>query len=463
MRYILLFVFILSSFATIDAQVVLAERLSDLMPQGYAIEGTAALQEVEGENNLKLVLSDDFDTPYGPDVQILLNNSLSLSGAVEIANLTDLNHFSGGITFDVPAGVQIEDYDYILFFCVAFQQFWASGEFGQTTNPGGSFTCLTSSTAAGSGTSTIDICPSDNASDIINFSNSINEIAGEHYAYLITDANEILQEVVLDNSFDFEGSSMETQRVYGIHFDGTLNPMIGVNRLQTTASGCFTHSENTFLTITKAACSAPFICQESLVATHDWVTIVDVCATDGESDEVFIQNNINTDPGEHYAFLLTDANEILQEIILDSIYDFEGTGTEEQRVYGMSYAGTINAAIGEHRTNTSASECFIHSGETAFITINKVTACLTALVDPVLAQQVKTYPSPVKDILNIELPEEFAATELVLYNALGARVLVKTIESNSILQLEMSDFNKGAYILQMSDGQKMLSRKIIVL
>ncbi len=463
MKHILLFLCFFASHFAVEAQVVLAERVADLVPGDYAIQGTASLQEQEGEANLKFVLSDDFDTPFGPDVRIMLSNSLSTSGAVEIVNLTSINHFRGGITLDVPAGVEIEDYDFILFFCVAFQQFWASGELGQTMNPGGDFACLASSTSGENGISEIGICPSDNVSDVINLFNDLNEVAGEHYAYLITDENELLQAVVLDNTFNFEGSSTQTQRVYGIHFDGMLNPAMGANRLETTASECFTHSENDFLTITKNACNAPFECQESLVATHDWVTMVNVCATDGAADEVFIQNNIDTDPGQNYVFLLTDENEILQEIIVDSIYNFEGTGIEEQRVYGMSFGGTLDAAVGEHRSNTTASGCFIHSGDNAFITINKLGACATAVLDPAVAQQIKTFPSPVSDVLNIELPAAFAPTELAVFNTLGERVLLRDVTSTNRLQLAVGSFSTGTYILQLRDEQDVFSRRFIVL
>ena len=54
-----------------------------------------------------------------------------------------------------------------------------------------------------------------------------------------------------------------------------------------------------------------------------------------------------TPPGDHYVFLLTDTNEILQEIIIDTVYNFEGTGVEEQRVYGLSYAGELEALKGK--------------------------------------------------------------------------------------------------------------------
>lgn len=122
----------------IFAQDVLFQRVSDLMPQGYTITGDAYLEELN-TGDLVLRLSEDFSTPTGPDVRILLGNSLSLAGAVEIVNLTAISHFSGADTFEVPPTVNILDFDNIIFYCVAFNALWASGTLGDVTNLGGPF------------------------------------------------------------------------------------------------------------------------------------------------------------------------------------------------------------------------------------------------------------------------------------------------------------------------------------
>ena len=59
---------------TLFAQEVVLVRTADLMPEDYAIEGTAFLEELDN-GVLQLRLSDDFDTPFGPDVRIFLKFS----------------------------------------------------------------------------------------------------------------------------------------------------------------------------------------------------------------------------------------------------------------------------------------------------------------------------------------------------------------------------------------------------
>jgi len=118
---------------------------------------------------------------------------------------------------------------------------------------------------------------------------------------------------------------LETQRIYGIHFDGILNPAIGQNRLQTTATECFEHSNSTiFGTITKNACIPPFDCLTSTTSSTNGAAILDICPTDGTADNITFSNSLNESPSDgHYAYLITDANQILQEIVTNDFFDFE--------------------------------------------------------------------------------------------------------------------------------------------
>jgi len=529
----------------LNAQDVEQFRESDLKPAGYAIEGKAFLEKLS-DGSIQLRLSEDFDTPRGPDVRILLGNGLSLDNTVEIVNLTTVNHFEGELIVDVPGSVELDQFENVIFFCIAFNQLWASGEFSDVMNSedgGGNEECLASTVSNDNGPNVLDICLDDSNPDSVSFINSLEIAAGENYAYLLTDANNILQAVIstdgfnfegsgddpqrvygvhymgtlepaigsdrmlttatecfehssessfilvtkdgcgpifeckesltattdwavdtelcpndgmadlielknnlfippginyvylitdtnqilqavtTDSIFDFEGSSLEEQRVYGLHFEGTLDTMIGVDRRATTASGCFTHSgDDLFLTINKIDCNL-FQCQESLTATHDWVTQVDVCGTDGLPDPVFLQNNISTLPGENYAFLLTDENEILQDVITDTVYDFENTGIEEQRVYGISFSGELDIKLGEDRKNTTGSLCHIHSGDSLFIRINKTNLCTTSTQEQIEFQSVQVFPNPSPGLVHIDLGSAQGLVQRIeLFDAQGRRI-----------------------------------------
>ena len=233
------------------------------------------------------------------------------------------------------------------------------------------FQCNASTVSSG-GQQAVDLCPTDGVSDPVTFQNNLGAAVGQNYAYLITDQNEVLQDVVLSTSYDFEGSGIISQRVYGIHFDGDLNPAIGQDRRNTTATGCFVHSSS-FVSVTKNGCQPAFQCRLSTVSTGGQQAI-DVCPTDGISNPVTFQNSLNATVGQNYAYLITDQNEILQEVVLSSSYDFEGSGITTQRVYGLHYDGTLDIALGQNRRNTTASGCFAHTGFSDFVSVTK-TAC----------------------------------------------------------------------------------------
>ena len=357
------------------AQSVDLQREAELMDELYSINGDAFLEELSN-GDLQLRLSSNFSTPPGPDVRIILNSSVSGTGGEEVVNLSTIGHFNGALTVPVSSSVDIEDYDFIVFYCVAFSQLWASGEFGDVVNLGGP-TCEESEVENANGSDNIDICPSDGNSDVIEFENSLSIPAGMEYVYLITDDNEILEEVVIDDEFDFEGSSTETQRVYGLHYAGNLNAMIGSDRMQTTASECFEHSNNNdFITVTKTAC---FECEESDVENDNGPNLVDICPDDNMSDFIDFSNSLGVTDSDEYVYLITDENEILEEVVFEDDYDFEGSGTDVQRVYGMHYDGIVLEAVGSHRLMTTATGCSEHSSDNVFITVTK-DACIPAFV-----------------------------------------------------------------------------------
>ena len=83
---------------------------------------------------------------------------------------------------------------------------------------------------------------------------------GDNYAYIITDENNRIEKVILESSYDFEGSGIGINRVFGVSYDGTLNYSVGNPLTSITADGCAILSDNnTFLTVTKEICKADII------------------------------------------------------------------------------------------------------------------------------------------------------------------------------------------------------------
>ena len=68
---------------------------------------------------------------------------------------------------------------------------------------------------------------------------------------------------------------------------------------------------------------------------------------------------------------------------------------------------------------------------------------------------ISIYPNPTSDMLNID--GNYTQLKVVIYNVLGKEILNKSIINN----IDISHLDNGVYILQLLDGLKLITRKII--
>jgi surface protein len=81
--------------------------------------------------------------------------------------------------------------------------------------------------------------------------------------------------------------------------------------------------------------------------------------------------------------------------------------------------------------------------------------CPTAGVDDQNQLDISIYPNPTSDMVFVE--GNYTQLKVIIYNVLGKEILNKSI-TNSI---DISHLDNGVYILQLSDGVKLITRKII--
>ena len=157
--------------------------------------------------------------------------------------------------------------------------------------------------------------------------------------------------------------------------------------------------------------------------------------------------------------MFTDESEILQEVVFDTLYNFEGTGDGIIRVYGLSYDGELFPQIGEHRRNTTASECFIHSGDNLFLTINRTTtACSTTSTnDDFLQSQIEVYPNPNNGEVFIDYGELQNIKRVEIYKNTGE--LLQVTEAESRLVIEQS----GIVLMRFITEDQAITKRILVL
>jgi len=230
------------------------------------------------------------------------------------------------------------------------------------------------------------ICESDGVADRIPLLNSLNIAPGDNYAYIITDENNLIEQVIFEDAYDFEGSGIGVNRVYGVSFDTNLNFTIGNPISSITADGCFMLSDNTaFLSIFKVDCTPAFECQPTDISTTNGVFERTICEGDGVADRIPLLNSLNIAPGDNYAYIITDENNIIEQVIFEDTYDFEGSGLGINRVHGISFDTNLNFTIGNALSSITADGCATLSHSNTFLNIIKET-CTATISGRVISQ-----------------------------------------------------------------------------
>ena len=358
---------------------------------GYTNTGTCTIERFD-DGRVQLSMSDDFRVSFGPDLRIYLSNSArSTSGGVELFLIVDLlgaNTFNGPLTFELPEDINIEDFSHVVTYCKAFRQLWGSGElstFDCAASDGSGaeepdepeepeeIECFDSATATTAWEAEVTVCTDDGVPDPTELRTTLSEVTlGQDYSFLLTDANQNLQQVINEFEFDFDNTGLETQLVFGIQYEGQLNFTSGRPITEITATECFELSSMAnFLRVNKESCFVPE-CLTSTVTTNTGQRSITVCTDDGLDDNIGLRTSLtNITFGQDYSFLVTDNNNILQAVVNTNSFNFDDTGLETQRVFGIHYQGNLNAVVGRNINQITATGCVQLSSSTAFITINK--------------------------------------------------------------------------------------------
>ncbi len=85
---------------------------------GYTVRGDVTVRNPSNQNNLVIETAANFFSQSGPGLYIYLsNNANNANGGIEVA---PLQANSGVSTYQVPEGVGIDDYNFVLVFCKPF-------------------------------------------------------------------------------------------------------------------------------------------------------------------------------------------------------------------------------------------------------------------------------------------------------------------------------------------------------
>ena len=207
------------------------------------------------------------------------------------------------------------------------------------------------------GGESILLCPGDPGNDIVRLAAASTSL--DRFAYLLTDENNVISRVIFTDSLQFQNVPDGVCRIYGLGYSGNLlaplGRVVGEDQL---ATQCAALSPN-FITVTKENPDGGTV---SIAGGGDSTT---VCPMDGVPDVVEL--SVTGNNGAQFGYLITTETGLVSRFTTDTSVDFDMAAEGVSRIYGISYQGTITAAIGDTITDQLATGCFDLSDN--FITV----------------------------------------------------------------------------------------------
>ena len=191
------------------------------------------------------------------------------------------------------------------------------------------------------------ICSKSGVQKVMSFTTSSPD-AG--YRYFLTDAQNIVLEVLSGSSYDFSAID-GPRRVWGASAAGKITIGAGMNITSAAISdACFDLSDN-FLEI------IPVTPEESEVRFAGAGAFVRQCLNDGRNPALVLANStVGTLP---YTYILTDDSNRFIRFVSETSLKSANFAAGRYRIWGLSYLGEPTAEVGQAITTTAlSSDCY---------------------------------------------------------------------------------------------------------
>ncbi|MCI4670760.1 MAG: T9SS type A sorting domain-containing protein, partial [Bacteroidia bacterium] len=276
---------------------------------------------------------------------------------------------------------------------------------------------------------------------------------GPNFAYVVTDNNGTILGLPPGDMVDFAGAGPGECWVWGLSYTGNLTAMLGQNATSVALSdGCFDLSDN-FIRVFRDSLDG------GMVASELGPDTLLVCYSGGTPTTYSFDSLLTS--GNSFTYVVTDDNGVILGIPPADMVDFAGAGPGECWVWGLSYSGTLTAAVGDTATQVALSDgCFDLSDN--FIVVlrdSSGAACGMNIAGPPNMGNVVAYPNPSTDIVNLYVP----ATDLVdnqlsvsIYKMDGQRAISFDVTVDTDIdyqtQISIEGLEQGYYILRIQNG-----------
>lgn len=190
------------------------------------------------------------------------------------------------------------------------------------------------------------ICANENSDEVLLLNPGSDSPV---YRYILADSKNKVIEVFSEPRISLKSLPLGVFRVFGLSYGGSLNPSVGQDVLSFVFSNsCYDISDN-YLTVIKTDPDG------ARVTLPDGATQTFVCGNLPDVSSRTIQST--TESPALYTYLLTDAQNIILQILPSSNVDFKGFPTGEYRIWGLSYIGKLTAEVGKAATGKLSTAC----------------------------------------------------------------------------------------------------------
>ena len=129
--------------------------------------------------------------------------------------------------------------------------------------------------------------------------------------------------------------------------------------------------------------------------------------------------------------------------------------------------GTENSSFDELGLNpggsaTPGTPTWYYITKNPMIRMNFSPMTSTSTNDKQVMQGVDIYPNPAKASFSIDLDELFSSTTITIKNLLGQSVYQNDVSGMSKINIDISKFNAGVYMINIEDDKSIYSEKIII-
>ena len=303
-------------------------------------------------------------------------------------------------------------------------------------------------------------CPGDGNADIVHFTRSGG--SSDAFQYVITSEFNVILDVPMADSADFENAPAGICRVWAVAYTGSFIGEAGDTITRNPMSDmCYALSDN-FISVVRDSAEAGFI------STIEGDTLVNIVQSDTLSDIVTVMAT-----GASMAnskFIVTGPDDLILVILNGNLIDFELVPVGEYRIYHASFTGNLVIGTGFNVTFDQISDgCYDVSDNFVRILVaetfnddgEKSKLSLESLTSQGEEIHLKVYPNPAQDRINYS--QTRLANQAVIFNSSGQQMAMREFVSGSSGYFDIHELTSGLYFLvTFKDGALVDRQRFLV-